>query len=163
QTAALLEQVRSYSLQRDAFGNPTRYSRTRTDGATATTAISYDPFGLLPIRTETTATGLAQPFVTRVDRDAQSLLPMTLFNSNGAGVFNTYDDFGRLTKVSLSLPGDPTRYILRETTFTGFDQSLMPRSVHNRLYSQYTPEANAATVDPKSVSTYTETLDEMGR
>jgi hypothetical protein len=163
QTTALLEQIQSMALERDVFGNPVRFSRTRPDGAIAATAITYDPFGILPIRTETTATGLPQPLVAEVQRDEQTLLPMTVVNQNRSGTYNTYDNFGRLTRVSLSVPGDDTRYVLLETAFSGFDGSSNGRAVRHRLYSKWTPESNSANVDPATVTTYTEVLDEMGR
>ncbi|HKN85555.1 MAG TPA: RHS repeat-associated core domain-containing protein, partial [Nitrospiraceae bacterium] len=80
-----------------------------------------------------------------------------------AAYYNYYDPYGRLTRMSISVPGDTNRYILTDATFTGFDGGITPRSVRYRSYSEWTPEADAATADPKTVSTLTENLDEMGR
>jgi RHS repeat-associated protein len=161
--ASLIEDVPTYSLRRDAFGNPVVFTRTRSDGATAATDITYDPFGIMPIRTATTATGLARPLISEVRRDAQTLLPLVVLNPNRAATYNTYDSFGRLTSVSLSLPGDSTHYIMRESHYENFDGGSFPRLVSHGTFSRWVPEAAASSVDPSLVSTYSERLDEFGR
>jgi RHS repeat-associated protein len=163
QTFALLDQSPTWTIERDLFGNPKRYSRTLSDGSSSSTRFTYDPFGIKPVKTETSATGLANPLVMRVERDGATLLPLTLWNQNHAATYNTYDRYGRLTRVSLGLPADPNRYVLTDMTFTGFEGGVTPRFVLYRSYAQWTTEANADTVDPKTVSVYSENLDEMGR
>jgi hypothetical protein len=133
-TGTLLEQIQSATAERDVFGNLVRMVRSRPDGATATTAIEYDPFGLAPVHTENVATGLAQTLVSKATRDANSLLPLTVTDQNGAAVYNTFDKFGRMTRQSVI-----------------------------RASMAAPTEANAGNADPATVGVYTEVIDELGR
>ncbi|MGY4366832.1 hypothetical protein ACVW1A_002897 [Bradyrhizobium sp. LB1.3] len=162
-TAELLGQIPSGTLERDVFGNPVRMTRTRPDGATSTTTLTYDFFGIKPVRTETTASGLAQPLVAQTIRDPNTLLPLTTVDPNGRATHNTFDRFGRLTRVSLSLPGDNKNYVLLETAFLRFDGAPGGREVRHRFYNSWTDELSGGTADPATVTTYTEVLDELGR
>jgi RHS repeat-associated protein len=163
-TGTLLEQIPSGTLQRDTFGNPVSMTRTRPDGATSTTTLTYDPFGLKPIRTETTATGLAQPLIAQTTiYDPNTLLPLTTVDPNGTATHNTFDRFGRLTDMSVTLPGDNTTYLLVHTDFLRFDGAPGGREVRYRIYNRWTDQLSASTADPSTVTTYTEVLDELGR
>ena len=162
-TSTLLEQIEVGTLTRDVFGNMVGISRTRPDGASANTTLTYDPFGLRTVRNETTATGLASPLVTEIERDSDTLLPLTVTNPYGAKTFSTYDAFNRRTRVSSGVPGDATHYVLADTTYLGFEGGNTGRSVQTRTYHQWTPEAQAGTVDPATVTAATTQLDEFGR
>jgi RHS repeat-associated protein len=162
-TGALLDQIPSATVERDIFGNPVRMTRVRPDGATSTTNLTYDAFGLEPIRTETTATGLAQPLVGEAIRDPNTLLPLTTLDPNGMATHNTFDRFGRLTGVSLTLPGDSTNYALLDTEYHRFDGAPGGREVRHRFYHRWTDQLSTNAVDPATVTTYTEELDELGR
>ena len=160
---ALLEQVQLATVDRDAFGNIVRITRTRADGAVAKTTIDYDPFGLAPIRTENTATGLAQTLVSTATRDVNSLLPMVVTDQNGAAIYNTFDQFGRLTRRSVSLPVSSTRNVLDEAEYAGFAENSGARMIKHRVYHAWTKEEDAGNADPATVGVYTEVLDELGR
>jgi RHS repeat-associated protein len=162
-TGVLLDQRQSGTLERDGFGNVIQLMRSRPDGANATTSIYYDEFGLKPIRTETTATGLAQPLIAQTTRDLNTLLPTTTSDSSGVTTQNVYDRFGRLTRVAITLPGNSTSYVLLDTAYLGFDGAPSGREVQHRFYDRWTDEASAETVDPAKVTTYTEQIDELGR
>jgi RHS repeat-associated protein len=162
-TGALLEEISSGTVERDEFGNPVQLTRNRPDGATATTRLTYDAFGLKPIRTETTASGLAQPLVAEVSRDPNTLLPLTVVYPNGMAAHNSFDQFGRLTNLSISLPGDTTKYVVLQSAFLRFDGAPGGREVRHRFYHRWTNQSNAGTADPAAVTTYTEVLDELGR
>jgi RHS repeat-associated protein len=163
ETATLIEHIPSGTLQRDVFGNPVEVQRSRADGATMTTQITWDPFGLLPVRSETGATGLAEPLVTEVVRDPHALLPLTVVNTHRAATHYSYDNFSRLERISLTLPGDPARYVLVDTALSGFDGSLGGRSVTYRVFHQWTHEADVANAPADAFTTYTLLLDEAGR
>jgi len=162
-TAALIDQIEVGTLTRDVFGNTVGILRSRPDGASSTTTLTYDPFGLRPVRIETSATGLAGPLVTQIERDSDTLLPLSVINPNGATTYAAYDGFQRRTRLSVSSPGDPTRYVLADNAYLGFDGGITGRSVQVRTYHRWTPEAQAGTVDPTTVTTYTTQLDELGR
>jgi RHS repeat-associated protein len=162
-TGALLEQIEADTLTRDVFGNMVGIARTRPDGASAHTTLTYDPFGLRTVRSETTATGLASPLVTEIERDSDTLQPLTVTNPYGATTYSTYDGFDRRTRLSLTMPGNATHYVLADTAYLGFDGGNTGRSVQTRTYHQWTPEAQAGTVDPATVTTATMQLDEFGR
>jgi YD repeat-containing protein len=162
-TGALLDQIPSGTVERDAFGNPVRMVRTRPDGASATTNVTYDTFGLEPIRTETTASGLAQPLISQTIRDPNTLLPLALLEANGSATHNTFDRFGRLTDVTVNVPGDNTNYILLQRRFIRFDGSAGGREIKHRIYHRWTDQSSADSADPATVTAYTEVFDELGR
>jgi RHS repeat-associated protein len=163
QSAALLDQHPTYAVTRDVYGNPARFTRNRPDGATSTTTISYDPFGLAPVAVQTTASGLAQPFNIEIERDRQTLQPLTVWNQHRSGIHQTFDSFGRLVRTSVTKPGEAARYVLQEVEYLGFESSFAPRSVRLNNYSGWVPEALASQADPGTVRTYTEVMDELGR
>jgi YD repeat-containing protein len=162
-TGNLLGEIRSGTIVRDLFGNPVQMTRSRPDGATSTTTLTYDGFGLKLIRTETTATGLAQPLVAQTIRDANTLLPLTTFDPNGTATHNTFDRFGRLTRMSFTAPGDNKNYVLLETAFLRFDGAPGGRQIQYRFYHAWTDELSTGTADPATITTYTEEFDELGR
>jgi RHS repeat-associated protein len=162
-TAALLDQIEVGTLTRDLFGNVAGISRSRPDGASATTTLTYDPFGLRAVRIETTATGLANPLVTQIEIEGDTLLPLTVTTANGAKTYATYDAFNRRARLSVSLPGDATHYVLVDNAYLGFNGGSTGRSVQTKTYHRWTPEAQVATADPATVTTSTTQLDELGR
>jgi RHS repeat-associated protein len=162
-TGQLLEQVPSATLLRDVFGNPIEVVRTRADGATATVRITYDPFGLMPVRGETTATGLATPLVTTIERDPHSLLPLMTAGPTGAAFHPVYDPFGRLQRMNVTLPGDPQRYVVLDIVRSGFDGAPTGRSVRYTAFHDLVPEHLASTPPPGSFVTSTAVLDEFAR
>jgi RHS repeat-associated protein len=162
-TGTLIQNLESRSVQRDAFGNPRQIQRPRADGAVTTTTVAWDPFGLAPVRSETTATGLAEPLIWETVRDPHSLLPLTVFNPNRAATHNAYDNFNRLKRISLTLPGDPIRYVLVDKVFMGFAGGPSGRSVRQRIYSKLIPESTAADAPSEAFRTVTSLFDELGR
>jgi RHS repeat-associated protein len=162
-TAALLEQIEVGTLTRDVFGNMTGISRSRPDGASANTTLDYDPFGLRPVRLATSATGLASPIVTEIEIDSDTLMPLTMTQGAGVKTYAAYDGFNRRTRLSARLPGDPTHYVLIDNAYLGFDSGNTGRSLETRRYHRWTPEAQAATVDPATVTALKTPLDEFGR
>jgi YD repeat-containing protein len=162
-TAALLDQIEVGTITRDDFGNMVGISRSRPDGASATTTLTYDPFGFRTVLIETSATGLARALVTKIEVDEDTLLPLTVTSGNGVKTYATYDGFDRRKRLSVSLPGDTTRYVLVDNAYLGFDGGNTGRSLQVRKYHRWTPEAQAGTVDPATVTTSTTQLDELGR
>src|SRR5262249_53361129 len=153
----------SAGFQRDAFGNPTKVTYTWTDGAVSTAAIAWDPFGLMPIRSETIGTGLATPLITTTEREPHSLLPLTVSCPTAAAIHNTFDNFSRLTRVTLSLPGDPQRFVLVDITLNGFDGAPTGRSITYKTFHQFVPESSTNNPPPNSFTAYTAVLDEFTR
>jgi RHS repeat-associated protein len=162
-TGALLEEAPAATLRRDVFGNPVEVRYESADGASATTAVTWDPFGLVPVRSETTATGLAAPLVTSTSRHPSSLLPLVVTDTTGAAIHHAFDGFSRLQRISLTLPGDPQRFVLVDITLAGFDGAPTVRTVKYRTFHDFVPESQAANPPPGSFTTHTAVFDELGR
>jgi RHS repeat-associated protein len=162
-TRQLIAIVPSGTLKRDLFGNPVEVTRTIAGGPTTTTKITYDPFGLMPVRSETTASGLAKPLITETVRQPHSLLPLTVTDTTGASVHNRFDNFSRLTRVSVTKPGDPIKYVLVDMTLAGFDGAATGRSIRYKVFHKFVPESEVATAPANTFTTYTTVLDEFTR
>jgi hypothetical protein len=121
--------------------------------------LDYDPFGLAPIHTTVSATGLAT-------RSAQlSLDPVTLdvlgtTDVHGVVTGSLYDGFGRPTQGTMAVPAGVSG-IVSTASYGGFDGlDGVGRRVTVTRYPDPVPPASLSTAAGRSVTTFT---DELGR
>ena len=157
-TGVVLNTVHEFDASYDTNGNLASL-RTQRDAATRTTAIVYDQFGIVPIRTTIAGSGVPSNSVT-LSYDPVSLLPLASTDSNDTRRGIEYDGFGRPLRVTLTLAGGQLG-VMSTTTYAGFGggDPAGKRITVTRFADPVAP-ANVATARGRSGTTF---LDELGR
>lgn len=157
-TGLVLNTIHQFDATYDGSGNLSTL-RTVRGGATRTTTIVYDPFGLVPVSTNIDATGLASTPVT-FTYDPISLLPVSSTDVNQVVHGIDYDGFGRPIRSTITVPGD-TQKVLSTMNYLGFAGAdpAGRRVTVTRFVDPILP-VDVATTTGRSATTY---LDELGR
>ena len=160
-TGALLDTVREYDASFDASGNPNVITTTRApDGATRTVAVTYDPFGVAPIRTLTSATGVRSLDVT-LTRNPLTLSLDTTHDENGVELRTFYDGFDRPLRSQIRQNQPVLQGVLSTVSYLGFSGTdPLGRRVVKKVF---TDPVDPNTLDAAVGRTSTTYLDELGR
>lgn len=158
-TGTCLGEVREYDIDYDTAGNPIEIVQVREDGATRSTAISYDPFGLVPRHISLTATGAPTLEVFHaVDPVSSEVLASTDENSTTRGT--SFDGFGRPLLSKIETP-DGTKGVLVARSFEGFSGGdPLGRRVVVKEFTDPVDEADLKSQEGRITTTY---FDELGR
>jgi RHS repeat-associated protein len=154
----LLRVVPMKQANYDAAGNIARVLSER-QGLIRTQALRYDPFGLAPVSTTITATGLA-PRSVQLDLDPLSLAVIGTRDIHGVGRATTYDGLDRPLQSTVTLPAGASG-VVSSANYQGFDGlSATGRQVTVTQYPDpVAPNALLTAVGRTSTSF----LDELGR
>jgi RHS repeat-associated protein len=149
--------VRSLSSRAsfDSSGNVTEVVTERgTDSRSV--RFSYDPFGLVANRVETTATGVSSQ-TNQLALDPLTLTTLETTDVNGTRRGQRYDGYGRLSRVTMTPPGQAMR-TLATYAYAGFDGSSPPE-IRSRTIS----DPNAPVTSVSAGRTTVIHFDELGR
>jgi RHS repeat-associated protein len=158
-TGAWLSTVREYDADYDVNGDPIQVVTSRL-GASRTTQISYDPFGLAPTSTSVTGTSLLPLSASQeIDPITNQVLSQT--DENGTIRGTTFDGFGRPVLQTIRARGDVAPGVLAAHTYLGFQGG-------DPLGRRLSVEEFTDPVTPKLVGTgvgrvATSYFDEVGR
>jgi RHS repeat-associated protein len=160
-TGALLDTVRQHDATFDASGNPNVITTTRdSDGASRTVTITYDPFGIVPVRMLTSATGLKVLDVS-LTRNPLTLSLDTTHDENGVDLRTFYDGFDRPVRSQIRQIQPALQGVLSTMSYLGFSGTdPLGRRVVKKVFTD--------PVDPNTLGaavgrTSTTFLDELGR
>jgi RHS repeat-associated protein len=165
----LLSTVRDFDATWDVpTGNPTMIVTRRNgegdDGASRTSTVTYEPFGLAikSLRTDATngdGTSLPTLNVTQT-LDALTLDVLTTTDANGTLRATTYDGFARPLLTEIQAPGG-TLGVLSAASYLGFTGGdAQGRRVVHKVFTDPVAPANVATAPARVSTTF---LDELAR
>ena len=119
-TGVWLSTIREYDADYDVNGDPIKVVTSRL-GASRTTQISYDPFGLAPTDTSVSGTSLATISASQeIDPITNQVLSQK--DENGTIRGTTFDGFGRPVLQTIMAPGDAAPGVLAAHTYLGFQR-----------------------------------------
>lgn len=151
--------VRDFDATYDPAGNPFTLTSKRDDGVVRTQTLRFDPFGLVPIRTETTGTGVPALGVTFFV-DPVSLDVVSAKDANSSVQGTMFDGFGRPVLATVEAPQGPSGAIvsLMYSGFSGGDP--LGRRV---IVKEVTDPVAPASFAEGTGRTSTFHFDELGR
>jgi RHS repeat-associated protein len=158
-TGTVLATLRTFDAIYDATGNLASVTTTREDGATRTVTATYDPFGLAPLSTTTSATGVPA-LQTTIIRDPITLTVLSVTDRNGTQHGTTFDGFDREI-LSTITPPNGTPGALSHVSYLGFTGS--DPNGRRIIHKVFTDPVNPAIAGTATGRTGTVFLDELGR
>jgi hypothetical protein len=150
--------IRQYDIAYDGAANATSSTTTREDGATRTTTVTYDEFGLVPVHVSAQGSGL--PALT-VDNTIDVVSGELLTSTDATGTTRgaVPDGFGRTVYETLQKPGGSAG-VLTAWTYLGFDAPSIGRQVQVKTFPEPVDPNNVATSEGRIATTY---IDELAR
>jgi RHS repeat-associated protein len=156
---SLLNAVRTFDASYDIAGNPTIITSKREDGAVRTSTIQYDPFGLVRVGRQVTATG-TPPLEEITERDPVSLDTLTAIDANMTQRGLDRDGFGRVVRLTFSPPGGALG-VVSTITYLGFSGTdPLGRRLVATNYSDPIAPGDLGTAVGRTATVY---FDELGR
>ncbi|MEZ4376173.1 MAG: RHS repeat-associated core domain-containing protein [Polyangiaceae bacterium] len=156
--------IRVFQAEYDSVGNPTRTLRTREDGATQTTTVQYDEFGLVATGITSAATepdGTAlPPLVATLTVDTATLQTTGATDAHGTTHGAVYDGFGRDRQATVTLPGG-TVGVVSTTSYAGF--ALGEAGGRRVTVKEFSDPVSASAVNTMPGQVGTTYLDALGR
>jgi YD repeat-containing protein len=131
-TGAYLSTVRAFDATYDVSGNPIKVEATREDGATRTTTLQYDGFGVVPTRRTVSGTNIPA-LDTWMTFDPISGELVATLHANAKTVGATYDGYGRPVLDTIDSGG--VHGILVARTYLGFDGDVKGRRVQVKQFT----------------------------
>lgn len=157
-TGAVVNSFRVFDGTYNALGDLVHTITVRDDGDYRETAYTYDPFGLVVVRTDTSGTNLPT-LTTLTSVDPYTLDPNTVTDPNGTQRIVSYDGFQRITTTSVVAPGGITG-VLSKTTYTGFAGGTAPRQIATTVFDDPVLPSQLGTAVGHTKTAF---LDELGR
>ena len=156
---ALLETIRAFDATYDTAGNISTVVQVREDGATRTTTLDYDPFGLMAVHSRTAGAATAA-LDSYVSVDPVSLQTLAVTDANGTQRGTQYDGFARPIISTVTPPGG-TVGALATYAYSGFaGGNPSGRSVSMTQFTDPVPLADVGTATGRVATLF---LDELGR
>jgi RHS repeat-associated protein len=155
-TGAYLNTIRKFDADYDALGNPFKVTSVREDGATRTTQIDYDSFGLAPVHTAVDGTNVPTLEASRtIDQVTNVILSET--DENGTTRGRAFDGFGRPTVETIASVN--ANGILATHSYLGYDGTdPLGRRVVNNEYTDPVADVSSGTGTSSTLH-----FDELGR
>lgn len=142
----------------------TSITTAREDGATRTMNTTYEQFAVAPLTMKSDATNAGgtkpPPLQVTSTRDALTLDPTSVTNTNGTQVGHTYDGFDRVLLSSITPPSGPAG-VLSVTSYLGF--ALGDTSGRRVVTKRFTDPVAPSNVNTAVGRTSTIFLDALGR
>ncbi len=158
-TGAALGTVREYEIGYDPVGNSNFVASAREDGAVRSLEISHDEFGLVPVATKLSGTGLTQ-LLTSIDRDLVTLEARSRVDENGTRWGQDVDGFGRQIRATVTPPGGSLG-VVSMATYGGFvDDDPAGRTISTTAFSDPVPPTGPHEAAEHVTISF---LDELGR
>lgn len=158
-TGAVLSTVREYNARYDAAGNLLSVTRKREDGASRTTTLGYDPFGLMLVVEHVDASGLP-PFESSITLDPISLAPLSSTDANLTTHGTDFDGYGRPVRSTVT-PAGGSMGVMAMSTYLGFSGTdPLGRRILNTVFSDPVSPGREGDAPGRTGTVF---LDELGR
>lgn len=160
---SLRPEVRAFEATYDASGNLATISTAREDGATKTTTLAYEPFGLVPVSARITASGtgsLPPSLLTTSVVDPVTLNVLGVIDANGTRRGRSFDGFGREILETITPPGG-SEGVLARTSYLGFARGESgDKRVVRKTFTDPVPRAGVESATGRTATVF---VDVLGR